>query len=118
MKKAILLSFIALTLLFSCKKEKEISVDEVTYEVTLVNSTTWHGSYLNKSAQIIGITNAPTNWKHTFKNTNNLVVAQLDAYSDGLGVGADAYMKIYVNGTVVASGQSSISPRVMYIFPY
>ena len=113
--KKILFAAAFFIFLSSCKKED--SVDEVTYEVTLVNSNTWHGAYLNEDAQVIGITAAPNNWKYTFKNTNNLTVATLDAYSDGLGASADCNMKIYVNGSVVASGKSSISPRVQYVFP-
>lgn len=115
MKKMLFIAATYLISFSSCKKEA--TVDEVTYEVTLENSTTWHGAYLNKDAQVIGITGAPTNWNYTFKNTNNLIVVTLNAYSDGLGAGADANMKIYVNGTVVTSGKSSVSPQIQYQFP-
>ncbi len=114
MKKIWLLLIVTFALT-ACKKE--MSADEVTYEVTLVSSTTWHGSYLNENAQVVGITNVPSGWKYTFKNTNNLTVATLNAYPDGLSAGADCSMKIYVNGSVVVSGKSSISAQVQYIFP-
>ncbi len=113
MKSAIILFFSSL-LLFGCKKT---TTNEITYEVTLVNSTTWHGSYLNERAEVVGITDAPSGWKHTFKNTNNLAVAQLNAYPDGIDDSIDAIMTIYVNGKIVASGLSSVFAQVQYIFP-
>jgi len=97
--------------------EKTDSVDEISYEVTLLNAPTWNGVYFNENAQVIGITDAPNNWKYTFKNHNNLIVVSLTAYADGLNANADAVMKIYVNGRVVASGKSSIWPQVQYQFP-
>ena len=99
----------------SCKKENK--VDEVTYEVTLTNATTWHGGYLDENAQAVSVNAASTNWKYTFKNSNNLAAATIQAYADGTNSAKDATMKIYVNGSVVAQGKSSVSPQLQYIFP-
>ena len=115
MKQLITICLLAVLTMSSCKKED--LVDEVTYEVTLTSSATWHGSYLDEHAQVVSITNAPTNWTYKFKNTNNLFVAMIQAYPDGLSVSADATMRIYVNGTVAAEGKCSVSPQVQYQFP-
>ena len=108
-------------LLLSCKKESVSSVgsqvDDITYEVNLLNASSWHGSFMNEHAQVVGIDNAPDGWKYSFKNSNGLVVLNLVAYADGFATGADAYLKIYINGRVVASGYSSSSPQVQYVYP-
>lgn len=109
------LLFILIIFLLSCKKENKI--DDVTYEVALINSTTWHGSYFNENAQMVGVEDAPDGWKYSFKNTNHLITLQLDGYTDGFRNGADAFLVIKVNGRIVASGHSSISPSVSYVFP-
>ena len=114
MKKLVLLLLATIVIVCSCKKDKKI--DEITYEVTLSNSSTWHGAYVNENAQAIGVQNEVNNWKYSFKNVNDLSVAMLQAYADGLGTGADANMIIYLNGNLVASGKSSISPQVSYQF--
>lgn len=108
---------LAILLNSACSGTEDLLVDEIKYEVTLINSTTWHGSYFNQDAQIIGVSNANSNWTKTFKNTNGLSVATLNAYPDGSANNSDALMKIYVNGKVVAQGLSSISPQVWYLFP-
>lgn len=115
MKQLMLFALLSILTLSSCKKEPV--VDEVTYEVTLTSATTWHGAYLNENAQVISMTSAPNNWKYTFKNDNDLAVATLQAYADGTSGTKDATMKIYVNGTVVVQGKSSVSPQIQYIFP-
>ena len=115
MKHLILLCLAALLFMTSCKKEKKVA--EVKYEVTLTNSPTWHGVFLDKDGQAIGITSAPNNWQYTFANDNNLPVVTLLVYVDGTSPGADANMKIYVNGAVVAQSKASIYPQVQYQFP-
>lgn len=114
MKKELAL-FLLIVSSIACSKEK--GVDEVIYEVTLINSITWHGSYLNENAQVIGVTNAPSGWRYSFKNSNHLVAATLTAYPDGLSASADCNLKILVNSSVVISGKSSISPMIQHIFP-
>lgn len=115
MKQLMLFSLLSILFVSSCKKEP--AVDEITYEVTLINATTWHGAYLNENTQVISLTSAPNNWKYTFKNDNDLAVATLQAYADGTSGTKDATMKIYVNGTVVAQGKASVSPQIQYLFP-
>jgi hypothetical protein len=115
MRRLIVFGFLACLFVSSCKKEK--TVDEVTYEVTLTNASTWHGSYLDKDGQVIGITAAPNNWTYTFKNNNDLAAVTLQAYADGLSSSKDAVLKIYVNGSVVVQSISSVSPQVQYVFP-
>ena len=115
MKQLMLFVLVTTLCIWSCKKDPK--VDEVTYEVTLTNAISWHGAYLDESAHVIGVSAAPTNWKYTFKNDNQLTVATLQAYADGTSNTKDATMKIYVNGKVVAQGNSSVSPQLQYIFP-
>ncbi len=115
MKRLIVYVFIVSLYLSSCTKEKQ--ADEVTYEVSLISSTSWHGAYLDKDASVVGITSAPNNWRYSFKNDNDLTVVTLQAYPDGTNPAADALMKIYVNGRVVVEGRSSIFPQVQYQFP-
>lgn len=115
MKQLITICLLALLTMPSCKKEPK--VDEVTYEVILTNSATWHGSYLDENAQAISITNAASNWSYKFKNTNDLAIAVIQAYPDGLSASADATMRIYVNGNKVAEGKSSVFPQLQYQFP-
>jgi Mycobacterium membrane protein len=115
MKQLMLFTLLTFLVVSSCTKEPQ--VDEVTYEVTLTSATSWHGAYLNEDAQVVSISTAPTNWTHKFKNNNELVAVTLQAYADGTSSTKDATMKIYVNGTVVAQGKSSVSPQIQYIFP-
>jgi hypothetical protein len=109
---------IAVLLLFeicpSCSKP--VVGDKIRYEVTLTGASTWHGSYINANAQIMGITNAPSGWKHEFRNTIGLTVLVLNAYADCMVVGCNALMKIYVNNNLVAEGWSSVTPQVMYVY--
>lgn len=112
-----LMLFVLLTSLCISSCTKEPKVAEIKYEVTLTNATSWHGGYMDKDFQIISITNAPNNWTHTFKNDNDMKALMLQAYPDGTRVGADALMRIYVNGMLVAEELSSVFPQVQYQFP-
>ncbi len=114
MRKHLLVIFLIIFLI-GCKKENKI--DEVIYSVALINATTWHGSYLNENAQVVGVENAPDGWTYSFKNTNNLSTLQIDGYTDGFRNGADAFLIIKVYSLFVASGHSSISPSLSYVFP-
>ncbi|MBX9782605.1 MAG: hypothetical protein K2X48_04840 [Chitinophagaceae bacterium] len=110
-----LLFLLVVTSLLSCKKVAKI--DDVKYEITLISATKWHGAYMNENAEVVGVDNAITGWSYSFKNTKNLKAATLQAYPNGTNNNADCILKIYVNGTVVVSGKSSISPQVIYEFP-
>lgn len=111
-----LMLFVLLTALCTTSCKKEPKVAEIKYEVILTNATSWHGAYIDKYIRLIGITNATNNWTYTFKNDNDLQVVTLQAYPDGTRAGADALMRIYVNGTVVAEERSSVFPQVQYQF--
>lgn len=104
---------LSISLFFGCKKE---SIDEITYEVTLTGSDTWHGSYLNENAQAVGVENVPSGWKYSFKNSRKIATVIVNAYPDGINETSESFMKIYVNGILVASAKSSISPQAQYIF--
>lgn len=96
----------------SCNKS--VNTDLIRYEVTLTGAFSWHGSYFNSNAQVVGISNAPNGWKHEFRNTNGLTVLVLSAYADCITSSCDALMKIYLNNRLVAEGWSSSMPQVMY----
>lgn len=115
MKRLILFTMLSVLIASSCTKESKIA--EVRYEVSLINATSWQGAYVNQNAQVVGISSAPNNWQHSFKNTQGLTVATIQAYPDGTNSSRDALMKIYVNGKVVAEGYSSVSPQLQYLFP-
>lgn len=118
MKKKNLFWILSFLFFFTqCKKANDVVVNEITYEVTLINSTTWHGSYLNENAEVVGISNVPSGWKYIFKDSKQIGVATLNAYSDGVNLNADANMKIYLNGKIVATGKSSSSPTLQYLIP-
>ncbi len=122
MKKTIILLLLTSTFFYSCKKADLITatstakIDEVTYEVDLQNATTWHGSFINEHAQVIGIDDAPNHWRYTFKNSQNLMVLNVTGYADGFTPGADAYQKIYINGSLVTSSYSSSFPQAQYVY--
>ncbi|MEO8769983.1 MAG: hypothetical protein ABI402_07855 [Ferruginibacter sp.] len=122
MKKTIIYLLMATSLFSACKKDELIignpssKVDEITYEVDLQNATTWHGSFMNENAKVVGIDNAPNHWKYTFKNTQNLIVLNVTGYTDGFATGADAHLKIFINGSLVASSYSSSFPQAQYVY--
>ncbi len=99
---------------FAITCNKPVDADKIRYEVTLTDAATWHGSYLNATAQVVGLTNANNGWKHEFRNTSGLIVLALTAYPDCIIPGCDALMKIYINNNLVAEGWSSVMPQVMY----
>ncbi len=114
--KKVFASVLLLSVLFvSCKKAK--SVDEVTYEVVLISATTWDGIYINENAQTVSISSQRSGWKYSFKNTNGLMVATLLAFPNGTSSAADAIMRIYLNGKVVAEQKYSIASQVQYQLP-
>ena len=118
MKKVCVCILLLPIVFLSCKKSSSTpSIDEVTYEVTLVNATSWSGVYLNENAQVVNVPAAVSGWRYVFKNTNKLVVATLSAYPNGTSSLANATMRIYVNGTVVAEQKSLVTPQVQYQFP-
>jgi hypothetical protein len=114
MKKILFIALSSIVMLSACKKE--IKISEITYEVVLKNCSNWNGSYLNENAVVVGV-DVTGNWKYSFKNVNKLGAAVIQAYPDGLADDAEAFMKIYVNGKLVAEGRSSISPQLMYELP-
>lgn len=116
MKYILIISFIFL----SCKKSENKSItnpDEIKYEVILENAQTWHGTFLNENAQVISVENATSGWSYTFININNVIAPTLLAYPDFISNNSDCVMKIKKNGNVVASGRSSISPMIQYLYP-
>lgn len=115
MKRLILLGL--LISLFSTSCKKDIKVDEVTYEVTLINSTSWHGQYLDENANVVSVNNGANNWQYSFKNVNNLTMVLFQAYPNSTASNADVLMKIYVNGNKVAELLNSVFPQVQYYFP-
>jgi len=85
----------------SCKKE---SARTITYEVILSNATSWSGNYLNENAVLIEVSNQKSGWKHSFKDTNGLLVLVLSAEPDTFNNNSDALMNIYVDGKLYAKG--------------
>ena len=115
MKRITILGILALLVcLGSCKKSKP---EEVSYEVTLLGATTWHGTYINESGQVVGITGAPSDWKYIFTNSHDLVAVSITVYPDGTDPLASASKKILVNGKQVALGVYGSSPQLQYQFP-
>lgn len=117
------LSLLLISLFFSlvsCKKDSEKKVqgpDEIKYEVTLQNASTWNGSYVNEYGQAIPVNDAPSGWSFSFINNFNLIAPTIVAYPDGINVNADCFMIIKINGNIVASGKTSISPMVQFLYP-
>ena len=119
MNRFLLLSlFILSVLFFGCDK---IASDQIKYEVTLINCSSWSGSYFNQDASLISITGGSSGWTKSFTNSNGLTALSLQAIPDNFGTvsGMDALLKIYVNGQMVASGNYSSlgSQGLIYSFP-
>ncbi len=116
MKNSILIATILLFFFSSCKKDKQ--PDEIIYEVTLTNSSTWNGSYLNENDQLVDVAGMGNNWRYTFRNTNNLVAVFIVACPNTpYNITAEAYVKIYVNGKLVVSDRdSSLCASAQYNF--
>jgi hypothetical protein len=97
---------------WDCSKDE---VDEITYEVTLVNSTKWYGAYLNENAEVVGVSDGPSGWTYSFRNTNDLTVVSAVAFSDRPNAGGYCEMKILLNGRVVASGTTFGPHKLEYV---
>jgi outer membrane protein assembly factor BamB len=115
MKSKIMLLLFCAALFGGCSKETK--PDQITYEVLLLNASTWDGSYLDQEARVVSVTNGPLAWEHKFTNDKGLSVLTLQAYPNGIHPQAEAVMKIYINDKVVVEGSSFNSPQVQYIYP-
>lgn len=99
--KTIFLTFF-LCIFLSCKKEPKVF--EITYQVILLNATTWSGSYLDENGNIIDVTRQKSGWQYVFKDTKGLHALMLSAKPDTYNNYPDALMTIYVDGKRHASG--------------